>query len=126
MSRYYVAGPISGLPDVPTETKIARFHRAEAELVARGHEVCNPLTVEIDACPGECNPDGHVGQDGVPTHSWECFMRHDLRALLLCDGIALLPGWTDSRGATTEVYVASMLGLRTIWLTEDGVPITDL
>lgn len=109
MKRCYVAGPISGLPDVPLDVKLARFARAEAELIERGFEVLNPLKVEMDQCDGHCNPDKHVGQDGKPTHSWECFMRHDLRQLLTCTHIAVLPGWAESRGALIEARLATAL-----------------
>lgn len=109
--KVYVAGPISACPEVPLEEKIQRFHDAEAKLIEQGYEVCNPLTVEIDTCPGGCNPEGHIGQEGVPTHSWACFMRHDLRALLDCDAYAVLPGWAESKGARLEVQIAKNLRL---------------
>jgi hypothetical protein len=34
-----------------------------------------------------------------------------LRQLALCDGVALLPGWQDSRGARIEHQLATQLGL---------------
>lgn len=117
----YIAGPISADIGIPLEEKIQRFHDAEASLRSRGHEVINPLTVETDTCPGECNPDGHVGQEGVPTHSWACFMRHDIRALLLCDTIALLPGWETSPGARLEVRIARELGMAELNLELENI-----
>lgn len=41
-------------------------------------------------------------------------MRADLRALLDCDVVALLPGWEQSRGARREVSIADDLGMRRV------------
>jgi hypothetical protein len=105
------------------EEKIGRFRKAEAALAELGFEVINPLDVENDTCLGDCNPLRHVGQDGVPTHSWECFMRHDLRELLTCDTVAILPGWAESSGARLELKVSTALKMREILLDEEGLPI---
>lgn len=119
----YIAGPISGLPNVPLEDKIARFHSAEKHLIEAGYEVRNPLKTEMNTCRGDCNPEGHIGQDGVATHSWACFMRHDLPCLLECDTIAILPGWMESRGARLEIEIAQAVGMKEIQLDFQGVPI---
>ena len=37
-------------------------------------------------------------------------MRADLRALLGCDAVYMLPGWRGSRGATVEHAVAGACG----------------
>jgi hypothetical protein len=111
VNRVYIAGPISADIGIPLEKKIQRFHRAADHLDGLGYEPVNPLAVEMDACPGDCNPDAHVGQDGKPTHGWACYMRHDLRALLTCDAILLLPEWESSAGARLEAEVAQTLGM---------------
>jgi hypothetical protein len=36
-------------------------------------------------------------------------MREDIKALMDCGGIYVLPGWMESRGATMEVELASTL-----------------
>lgn len=98
--RVYVAGPMTGLP----ELNFPLFHRVTAELRARGALVVNPA---------ELNPD--------PTADWTDCMRADLKALVDCDAIVLLPGWEKSRGATLEHHVASKLGLRVL-LAANGLP----
>lgn len=118
-SSVYVIGPISGMTEVPLAEKIQRFHSAEAELTALGYRVVNPLNVKPD-CDQSCNTDGHVGQDGVPTHSWECFMRHDLKELLTCDHVATLPGYKLSRGATLEIEIAMALKMKSLMLDSAG------
>lgn len=123
-TRIYIAGPISGLPQVSLEEKKARFYRAQTNLLDAGYDALVPLDVPVDNCSGGCNPDGHIGQDGVPTHGWGCFMKHDLRALLWCDELALLPGWEESRGTLLELEIAKACAMPVTYLDEAGVPIT--
>ena len=85
MTRIYISGPMTGLPD----NNFPSFHSAAAALRACGYEVVNPA--EID--PG-------VSADIVGK-----------RALCDCDVLALLPGWQDSDGANLELHLAHRLGL---------------
>lgn len=86
--KLYIAGPMSGLPDF----NYPAFFAAEGLLAETGHTTENP------ARPGQ-----------VDGWSWYDYMRRGLRQLLECDGVALLPGWEDSRGARIERDVARML-----------------
>ncbi len=90
--KLYIAGPMSGLP----EFNYPAFHAAAEQLRGLGYEVESP------AEPGQ-----------VDGWDWLDYMRRGLRQLLACDGVALLPGWHNSRGATTECNVAESLGLPT-------------
>ena len=89
-STLYIAGPMTGLPDL----NFPAFHAEAYRLRAMGFEVVNPA---------EINPDKHL--------SWLECMRRDIAALVFCDGINLLPGWRWSKGATLEYFVAKRLGL---------------
>jgi hypothetical protein len=89
--RCYIAGPMSGLPLL----NFPAFHAAAARLRGLGVEVVNPA---------EINPDQAA--------TWRDCMRADLKQLVDCDAVALLPGWEKSRGATLERHVALALGLR--------------
>jgi hypothetical protein len=93
--RVYVAGKMSGLPDLG----FPAFHAAAAKLRAEGHEVINPAEIQPDQ-----------------TAEWGACLRDCLAALVRCDAIALLPNWDDSRGARLERHVARELGLTTIYL----------
>ena len=88
--KIYVAGPMTGLPDL----NFPAFHAEAARLRALGHEVINPA---------EINPDQHM--------TWLECMRTDIAALVFCDAIQLLPGWQNSKGATLEHHIAERLGL---------------
>lgn len=89
--KIYLSGPMTGLP----ENNYPAFHAAAATLRAAGHEVVSPAE--------------HPAP--LTSTSWEQFMRDDLRAMLGCDCLALLPGWQASRGAHLELHVAHRVGM---------------
>tara|TARA_R110000851_G_scaffold333531_2_gene514933 strand:+ start:13417 stop:13836 length:420 start_codon:yes stop_codon:yes gene_type:complete len=115
--KIYIAGPMTGLPKLnfPTFHSVADFLRRE------GHTVVNPAELNVDA-----------------NASWEECMRVDIRELVTCESIFLLPNWTLSRGARLEFLIASQLGmqiigassylpkrLRTLWFGIDHAPRPD-
>lgn len=104
--KLYIAGKIAG---VTYEQSQARFARAALRLKESGHDTLNPF--DIPACPTfDCNGWSRrvVGYE----HSWSCYLRYDIaRFLGWAEGVALLPGWTDSPGARIEQYVALSCGL---------------
>ena len=106
MTTIYVAGPMTGLPDF----NYPAFDRAAADLFGLGYEVLNPVmgAYRDDA------PRPGVEQDP----QWQDYMRNGINQLIRADGVALLPGWLGSRGATIEVYLAHRLGLDVRDLTE--------
>ncbi len=87
--KTYISGPMTGKPDLNRQA----FINKGAELALLGHDVVNPIAngVPVDATRAE-------------------HMRADLRMLLECDTIHMLPGWLDSRGARLEWWVAVSLG----------------
>lgn len=86
--RIYISGPMTGLPDF----NYPAFNAEAARLRALGYHVENPAE----------NP---------PQDSWEAYMEVCIPQLLTCDTIALLPGWSESRGALRERQVASQNGM---------------
>jgi len=91
MTVLYISGPMTGLP----ELNFPAFHAAADLLRGRGFEVVNPA---------EINPD--------PNAAWADCLKQDIRALLDCDGIVMLPGYEGSKGARLELLIAAELGLR--------------
>ena len=91
---------MSGLP----EANYPAFAAAAERLRSQGHIVVSPHEIPAD-CPGCAN-----GQE----HSWAEHMRVDLAALLTCDVIVLLPGWSQSKGAQLEKTVAEAVGMMVI------------
>lgn len=89
--RIYVSGPMTGKPAL----NFPAFNAAAAELRALGVEVVNPA---------ELNPD--------PNKSWRECMAVDIKALVDCDAIVMLPGWECSKGANLEWEIAVRLRMR--------------
>lgn len=93
--RVYVAGPMTGLP----ELNFPAFHAASNKLRQSGYEVINPAEINVD-----------------PALGWETCMRADIAQLVTCEYIALLPGWENSKGARLEKHIADNLGMRPIFV----------
>ena len=111
----YVSGPISSDPSRTFEQKKAEFDAAGARLAALGYEPLLPTDLE-----GECGLTAEeclakqqhkMVSQGQGKHSWECYLKGDLRAMLQCDGVALLPAWHMSPGARLEVNTAYAVGM---------------
>jgi hypothetical protein len=88
----YLSGPMSGLPD----NNYPAFHAAAAQLRAAGYTVINPA--ELGLPPGL---------------EWIEYMRACMIAMMLgrAEGLAMLPGWDRSQGATAENEFARRLRL---------------
>jgi hypothetical protein len=84
----YLSGPMTGIP----QCSYPLFNEVAVKLRDAGFVVINPAELTLPK-PG----------------SYVDLLRRDFEALLQCDGVALLPGWANSRGATTEVHVAELL-----------------
>ena len=95
--KVYISGPMTGMP----ELNFPAFNLAAEQLRAAGYVVVNPVEVN----------DGHSSE-------WGDCMRNDIRALMDCDTVALLPGWQASRGANLERHIAQELGM-TVLEVED-------
>lgn len=88
--RVYLAGPMTGLPNL----NFPLFHAETARLRALGFDVVNPAEINCD-----------------PSDGWAKCMRKDIAELVTCDAVALLPNWCDSRGATLERDIWHRLGM---------------
>jgi hypothetical protein len=93
--RLYLAGPMTGVPD----KNRAEFFQVETHLRDLGYDVLNPHRIDELHNP-----------TGAP-REWDWYMRHTLTMMFACKGVATLPGWRWSRGASLEVDVARRLGM---------------
>lgn len=89
--RVYIAGPMTGIEDL----NYPAFNHAAALLEQAGFKPINPARME--------------GREDCTT--WLDFMRAAVRDVADADGVALLPGWSNSRGARLELRLAGELGL---------------
>ena len=95
MGKVYISGQISGLPIEEVKEK---FSSVEAQLIAQGYEVVNPL------------------KNGLPWNApWELHIAMDIVLLMGCDTIYLLTGWDNSRGATLEKNFAELTKKKIIY-----------
>ncbi|AJW97579.1 hypothetical protein BM43_3190 [Burkholderia gladioli] len=88
--KLYLAGPMTGIPDL----NFPLFHAEASRLRGLGFEIVNPA--EINADKSRC---------------WRDCMKADIRELVLCDGIVMLPDWERSKGARLEHHIALTLSL---------------
>lgn len=88
--KLYISGPMTGYP----EWNHPAFNEAERQLRAVGYDVINPA------------------RHGSGRR-WEYYMRLALKDVADAEGVALLPGYTHSRGATLEIHNAQALGMKT-------------
>lgn len=98
MKRIYIAGPMTGIEAL----NFPAFHAEAARYRAQGLHVVNPAEINAD-----------------PNAKWHDCMRADIRELVTCDAIAMLPGWERSKGASLEHYIARQLDLQVIYLVRE-------
>lgn len=116
--KIYLAGPMRGIP----EFNFPAFHKAAKVLRDLGHEVFNPAERDIERHGGvDISKGNTAGDERVATKEHGFDLRVALREDLewICrhaDGIALLKGWENSKGATAEAATAQALGLKVIEL----------
>ena len=91
-TKVYVSGPMTGIKNLNIEA----FEIAEKRLLEIGYDVVNP----------------HKVCENVEPKTWNACMRADIKALMDCDEIYLLAGYSQSRGAMIERDLAKKLGMR--------------
>ena len=78
--RLYLSGKISGNDNYKED-----FAAARAQLENAGYDICDPTSF------------------GFPEDiQWPEAMKYDIREMLLCNGVAMIPGWENSPGARVE------------------------
>jgi len=88
--KIYISGAITNNEKLAPK----QFNDAAKKLIDLGFDVVNPMTL----------PHKH-------DKTWLNFMREDLKALVYCDAIYMLKGWSKSKGANIEFDLAKSLGL---------------
>mgnify|MGYP001127939149 FL=1 len=93
LKKVYISGPITGTKDY-----LEKFEDIETALVLvhQGVEVINPAKVNANL---------------PESTTWEEYMRMSLCMLSMCDGIYMMEGWQQSRGANLEYAYAKGMGI---------------
>jgi len=92
--RIYISGPMTGI----AEHNFPAFHRAAARLREAGFTAVNPA-------------ENFGGRTDLTR---ETYMQMDVPLVASCQGIAMLAGWRNSRGARVEYLLARELGLEAL------------
>lgn len=88
----YLAGQMTGKPNYNYD----KFHTKANELRESGYVIYNPAE--------------SLGGDQDQSKSW--YLSHDIVTIVnVCDGMALLDDWVNSKGATLEVHVADSISM---------------
>lgn len=127
MTRLYIAGPMSGLP----QFNFPAFYAAAEALRAQGYDVVSPAELDDaeDKGAAMASPDGNMAE---VKKTWGDFLARDVKLLadgvervvdpepnangevrgvrLPIDAIAFLPGWQKSKGAKLEAFVGVLGG----------------
>lgn len=96
--KVYIAGAITNDPEYKK-----KFKDAEKDLRLRGHDVVSPIY--------------HSG----PTY--KDYLIQGLAALSGCDAVYLLPDYTVSPGAQLELRLATLLGIKVLYVSPPADPV---
>jgi hypothetical protein len=93
--KIYISGAITNNPNAK-----AQFDKAKKTLVElnKNYYPISPMDL----------PHEH-------SKSWNAFMREDIKAMMDCQGIYLIEGWTTSKGARIEKELAQSLDFKIIY-----------
>lgn len=105
-TKVYITGKINGLKE---SEYLALFGEAAEFLKGHGFTPVNPLEV-LPECNEACKS-GLTFEDGRYMHTWQCYMKADIKALMNCEAIMPLENADDSRGAQLELALAEQVGL---------------
>lgn len=86
--KIYISGPMTGIPDFNRPA----FDRAADDMCAAGHEPVLPVQY-------------------VEGKTYEEYLSDDIKMLLDCDGIYMLDGWKESKGAKIKHMIALACGI---------------
>lgn len=100
--KYYLAGPMTGLKNFGYD----EFARASEILRNAGLFVLSPHEIYFGSEPG--------------TLPYRAYIEAGLTLLMRADAIILMPGWSDSRGATLERHAALTMGMNVYYYVKEA------
>jgi hypothetical protein len=92
----YISGAIRNNPNYQAE-----FQKAEQWLMLKDHTPINPAKLDLVLPKNKL--------------TYEQFMKIDYALLEMCDGIFMLGGWQNSKGACAELSYAKSLGKKVLY-----------
>lgn len=116
--KYYLAGPMTGIP----QFNYPAFDAAAAQLRSDGYDIVSPAEMDDEKtrAAAMASPDGKPGLGSTNGETWGDFLARDVKLIAdTVDGIICLPGWEGSKGARLEVFVG-LLGHKQFAFYEYG------
>lgn len=126
MVTYYLAGPMSGIP----QFNFPAFYAASDVLRSAGLNIISPAEMDspevVEAVMA--SPDGkHDGKTVVADKTWGDFLARDVKLVAdEVDGVIVMEGWAASRGACLEVFVATLCAKPVFALQQYFVPLVEI
>lgn len=114
--KVYVSGRIG--KQAPCQEILERFAKVEKRLRAEGYKVFNPTTSGLGK-KAELLAES-LSEKNHKVEWYDAILLLDLSELAKCDAICLIPGWTESPGARTEMMYAGATGKAILFCDEDG------
>jgi hypothetical protein len=96
MKVVYISGPMGGIES----HNFPAFNCAAHKWRSLGYAVLNPAELRDVGMPDKDSPE-----------SWDAYLRRDVKMLMDADMIAVLPGWSKSKGARLEVTIGRLFGM---------------
>ena len=90
----YISGKMTN-----NENYYKEFEKAEQWLILKDYTPINPARLK----------------DTIHGLTYEEYMKIDYKLIELCDGIFMIGGWQDSKGACAELSYAKSLGKKVIY-----------
>lgn len=107
MALVYLSGPITNVPNYRQE-----FESFANVFERLGYVVINP--VHIADCLIGINK---LTEEEIWSKEWrKIFLLEDVKAMLDCDLVVMLPNWKHSKGAKLEHKIAKMLNMEIIYV----------
>ena len=119
--KLYIAGPMSGYP----QFNYPAFHAAAEALGALGYEYVSPAELDSEELQKLAmqSKDGSFKDIECANETWGDMLARDVKLVAdIVDGVCLLPGWEQSRGARLEAFVAASMQKPVYRLPENGAP----
>ena len=90
----YLTGKVTGVSGKEVKGK---FSQMAYQLMAMGYHVAEPIEITDTSKP------------------WDDVIRTDIKKMLECDEVHLLPDWQDSKAAQLERDIALRLGMQVVY-----------
>jgi len=120
MKKIYIAGKISGEVGTPElMSKCVKKFNDYGYSLLEGGTFKDGLQFIQEKSGGKAFIHGFIINHSLIASgngTWEQYMRNDIKALMECNEIHLLPDWRDSVGAKLEHQIADALGMKIVYV----------